>query len=85
MIVTSNRGIWIDGRKISFVGLGFRKWISLHGISLNIINDISDFSSIIPCGNKDERITNVREETGDNALSFETEKNIIKELFEKSL
>ena len=41
-----------EGRedKIAAIGIRLKKWVSLHGISLNVDPDLSHFSGIVPCG-----------------------------------
>ncbi len=50
-------GIWIahDGRedKIAAIGVRVRRWVSFHGISINVDPDLSHFSGIVPCGIQD--------------------------------
>jgi lipoyl(octanoyl) transferase len=47
-------GIWTDdgGReaKIGAIGIRVRKWVSLHGFSVNVSPDLSHFGGIVPCG-----------------------------------
>jgi lipoyl(octanoyl) transferase len=52
-------GVWVDRTqsggpiredKIAAVGLRIRKWVSFHGISLNVEPDLSHFDGIVPCG-----------------------------------
>jgi lipoyl(octanoyl) transferase len=51
-------GVWVRrpergaGRedKIAAIGIRVRRWVSLHGISLNVEPDLSHFSGIVPCG-----------------------------------
>lgn len=48
-------GIWVDrggGRedKIAAVGVRIRRWITFHGISINVEPDLEHFSGIVPCG-----------------------------------
>jgi lipoyl(octanoyl) transferase len=51
-------GVWVtrpdkgDGRedKIAAIGIRIRRWVSLHGIALNVDPDLSHFSGIVPCG-----------------------------------
>ena len=52
-------GIWIDrggGRedKIAAIGVRIRRWVTFHGISINIEPDLEHFSGIVPCGIGDE-------------------------------
>lgn len=41
--------------KIAAIGIRLRKWVSFHGISLNVEPDLSHFSGIVPCGIKEQR------------------------------
>src|SRR5262249_23942100 len=41
--------------KIAAIGIRVRRWVTLHGIALNVEPDLSHFSGIVPCGVKDER------------------------------
>jgi len=48
-------GVWVaheDGReeKIAAIGVRLKKWVSFHGISVNIDPDLSHFEGIVPCG-----------------------------------
>jgi len=48
-------GIWVDrgaGRedKIAAIGVRVRKWVTFHGISINVEPDLSHFGGIVPCG-----------------------------------
>ncbi|CAN5536436.1 lipoyl(octanoyl) transferase LipB [soil metagenome] len=43
-------GVWIDSKKIASIGIAARKWISYHGLALNIENDPQAFTGIKPCG-----------------------------------
>jgi lipoyl(octanoyl) transferase len=63
-------GVWVrrpevgTGRedKIAAIGIRVRRWVSLHGISLNVDPDLSHFSGIVPCGVADRRygVTSLR-------------------------
>jgi lipoyl(octanoyl) transferase len=63
-------GVWVRrpelsvGRedKIAAIGIRVRRWVSLHGISLNVDPDLSHFASIVPCGVADPRhgVTSLR-------------------------
>lgn len=44
------RGVWIKDKKISAAGVHFKRWITSHGLSLNICVDKKYFSQINPCG-----------------------------------
>jgi len=56
-------GVWVarpdkgDGHedKIAAIGVRLRRWVSFHGISINVEPDLSHFSAIVPCGVVDPR------------------------------
>ena len=41
--------------KIAAIGVRLKRWVSLHGIALNVDPDLSHFSGIVPCGVTDPR------------------------------
>ena len=43
-------GIWTVRGKIAFIGVGVRRWITMHGFALNVCPDLHAFSRINPCG-----------------------------------
>ncbi len=43
-------GVYVDGEKIMSIGVGVRKWVSYHGLAININTDLKYFSLIRPCG-----------------------------------
>ncbi len=57
-------GLWVNGRKIASVGVQIAHSVSMHGIAINISNDLDIFSSIIPCGIDGVEMTSVAEEGG---------------------
>jgi lipoate-protein ligase B len=57
-------GLWIENRKIASIGVKIEKWITFHGMAINVNNDLSIFDMIIPCGLDDVVMTSVLEETG---------------------
>ena len=55
-------GVWIEDRKIASIGVGVRKWITMHGFALNIAPDLSGFQSITPCGIQNVTMTSISRE-----------------------
>ena len=57
-------GIWIDhgdGReeKIAAIGVRVRRWVTYHGISINLDPDLSHFEGIVPCGIAEHGVTSL--------------------------
>lgn len=55
-------GVWIDDRKIASIGVGIRRWVTMHGFALNVCPDLSFFGAIVPCGIEDCRMTSIANE-----------------------
>lgn len=44
-------GVWVDNKKLASIGVGVKKWISMHGFAINITAEsLQSFSAITPCG-----------------------------------
>jgi lipoyl(octanoyl) transferase len=43
-------GIFAQGAKIASIGVRVRRWVTFHGVSLNVNPDLEHFSGIVPCG-----------------------------------
>ena len=44
-------GVWVENRKLASIGVGVRKWISMHGFAINITAEsLPPFFAITPCG-----------------------------------
>ncbi len=54
-------GVWIKNKKIASIGIGVKKYITMHGVSLNINVDKKNYELINPCGLSPEAIGNVSE------------------------
>lgn len=52
-------GVWVENRKLASIGVGVRKWISMHGFGLNITSDLSGYEAITPCGISDVTMTSL--------------------------
>jgi lipoate-protein ligase B len=72
-------GLWVGEKKIGSVGVKVKKWVTFHGMAININNDLSIFENIVPCGLEGVEITNVLKETG-KEYSMSDVKRRIKEL-----
>jgi lipoyl(octanoyl) transferase len=60
-------GVWVERKgpgwtredKIAAIGVKLRKWVSFHGISLNVEPDLAHFSGIVPCGVTEHGVTSL--------------------------
>jgi lipoyl(octanoyl) transferase len=49
-------GVWLEGRKLAAIGVGARRWISQHGLALNVNCSLEGFAAIVPCGLADRPV-----------------------------
>jgi lipoyl(octanoyl) transferase len=58
-------GIWVgegaDEKKIGALGVRVKRWVTLHGFSLNVSPDLTHFSGIVPCGISEFGVTSLAE------------------------
>jgi len=87
-------GVWLDpehktkARKICAMGVKTSRWVTLHGLALNVNTDLSYFNHMIPCGITDKAVTSMDKELGGSVDMVEL-KSILKkkmgELFRMEL
>jgi lipoyl(octanoyl) transferase len=63
-------GVWLDGgssneRKICAMGVKSSRWVTMHGIALNVNTDLNYFNHIVPCGIVDKSVTSMEQELGE--------------------
>ena len=79
-------GVWLDtdepqkARKVCAMGVKCSRWVTMHGIALNVNNDLSYFDHIVPCGIPDKGVTSLREELG-GAVPMDEVKGILRRHF----
>ena len=58
-------GVWVENRKLASIGVGVKKWISMHGFAINVTKQsLPPFFSITPCGIDNVSMTSVSSEIG---------------------
>ena len=63
-------GVWVDieagpeARKICAFGVKASRWVTMHGLALNVDSDLDFFDLIVPCGIKDKGVTSLTKEVG---------------------
>jgi lipoyl(octanoyl) transferase len=56
-------GVWVADRKIASLGVGVRRWVTMHGFALNVTDEsLASFAKITPCGIQDVRMTSLERE-----------------------
>jgi len=84
-------GVWLDpddavrARKICAMGVKTSRWVTMHGLALNVNTDLSYFGNIVPCGIQDKAVTSIANELRqpqDMALVKDYMKSALSEIFE---
>ena len=58
-------GVWVENRKLASIGVGVRKWVSMHGFAINVTREcLPAFLSITPCGLDGVSMTCLEAESG---------------------
>jgi lipoate-protein ligase B len=69
------RGVWVGQEKIASLGVHLSRWISKHGLALNVNTDLGPFRLINPCGITDRRVTSMAQILG-RSLPMEEIENL---------
>lgn len=69
--ITGLTGVWLDAedpvraRKICAFGIRASRWVTMHGLALNVNTDLTYFGNIVPCGIRDKGVTSMAHELGE--------------------
>lgn len=80
-------GVWLDtgkpyARKICAMGVKTSRWVTMHGLALNVNTDLRYFEYIVPCGIQDKSVTSLQREL-DRSVSMDEVKTLVKKYFEE--
>ena len=81
-----NRGVWVEDRKIASIGVAIKKWCTMHGFALNVLQDPSAFEGVMGCGFSKKTYTSINEileqKAVSNQQSYEAMSALIKQILE---
>lgn len=78
-------GVWTGSRKIASIGVGVRRWVTMHGLALNVTrSSLESFRHITPCGIADAEMTCLERESG-QTIGVEDTAAVLAEVFLREL
>ncbi len=81
--IEGKTGVWIKNRKIASIGVRLSRWCSMHGLSLNVLSELSGYRLINPCGFSDIEMTSMIAENP--ILNVEAIMNDVKKMMQEQL
>ena len=75
-------GVWIEpdkpnkARKICAMGIRCSRWITMHGLALNVNTDLQYFENIIPCGIANKKVTSIQKELGTTVPMYDVKERM---------
>ena len=63
--VDGHTGVWVSGKnwvankKVAALGIKLRRWVTMHGMSINVCPDMRYFQNIVPCGIRDKEVCSI--------------------------
>ena len=77
-------GAWTASGKIAAIGFRIRRWVTYHGMSLNVDPDLAGFSYMAPCGIEREPVSSLREILGDRCPPVHDVMGVMESSFERA-
>jgi lipoyl(octanoyl) transferase len=86
-VIADRIGVWIDidgpnERKIAAIGIKSSRYITMHGLALNVSTDLSMFQHIVPCGIADKGVSSISKELNEK-VDFSDVNQRLKESFSR--
>lgn len=73
-------GVWVGERKIASIGIAVKKWVTYHGLALNVEHDPEAFTGINPCGFSSSIMTSMEQELAARPKRAEVQRVLEKKL-----
>ena len=61
-------GVWVNNQKVAAMGVRAQRWVTYHGLALNVTTDLQPFEHIVPCGISTRGVTSVKQLTAHDSI-----------------
>jgi lipoate-protein ligase B len=75
-------GVWVEGRKIASIGVRCARWVTSHGLALNVDLDLGVYDLFDACGLGNAPFTSIARETGDAVTTADVRRPLVQRLSE---
>jgi lipoate-protein ligase B len=75
----SHAGVWVEDKQIAAIGIAIKRWVTMHGVSVNVRPHLEHFRLINPCGLPRVPVTSIKEMTGRDMPAREVSDMIVAE------
>ncbi|GFE57610.1 lipoyl(octanoyl) transferase LipB [Geobacter sp. AOG1] len=76
--VPGRTGVWTGAGKLASIGVGVRRWVTMHGFAVNVVPDLAAFDLINPCGIAGCPVTSLARECGAAVSMADVRKTAVK-------
>jgi lipoate-protein ligase B len=76
-------GVWVGEKKIASIGIAVKRWVTYHGIAINLFRDPLAFTGINPCGFSTDTMISLEELLGEKIDRQEFEKEFLTQLVDR--
>jgi lipoate-protein ligase B len=77
-----HRGVWVSHLKVAALGVAIRRWVSFHGIALNVSPNMDHFCHINPCELRSDQVTSMAELLGETPSMEEVVHKVVRRFVE---
>ncbi len=74
-------GVWVHGSKICAMGVRLSRWVSMHGLALNVTTNLQHFDLIVPCGLAGRTVTSMQRELGSSCPAMAEVREVVLDRF----